>query len=123
MKRKSPPNNDEQAWRKQIAKDLPMVLEVLIQAAKNGDVQAAKTLVERAIPAYKPRDQATVFKADSDNLANTARAVMKATSEGALTPEESAKILTSLSHVARAVEITELETRIAKIESEQQHDY
>ena len=43
--------------RSQISEHLPDVIEVLAGAAKDGDVQAARILVERCVPSMRAIDQ------------------------------------------------------------------
>jgi dihydrodipicolinate synthase/N-acetylneuraminate lyase len=43
--------------RTQISEHLPAVIEVLADAAKSGDVQAARILVERCVPSMRALDQ------------------------------------------------------------------
>ena len=43
--------------RSQISEHLPDVIEVLANAAKYGDVQAARILVERCVPSMRALDQ------------------------------------------------------------------
>ena len=43
--------------RSQISEHLPDVIEVLANAAKEGDVQAARILVERSVPSMRALDQ------------------------------------------------------------------
>jgi hypothetical protein len=43
--------------RSQISEHLPDVIEVLAGAAKEGDVQAARILVERCVPSMRALDQ------------------------------------------------------------------
>ena len=43
--------------RTQISEHLPDVIEVLADAAKAGDVQAARILVERCVPSMRALDQ------------------------------------------------------------------
>ena len=43
--------------RSQISEHLPAVIEVLADAAKEGDVQAARILVERCVPSMRAIDQ------------------------------------------------------------------
>jgi dihydrodipicolinate synthase/N-acetylneuraminate lyase len=43
--------------RSQISDHLPDVIEVLANAAKEGDVQAARILVERCVPSMRALDQ------------------------------------------------------------------
>ena len=43
--------------RSQISEHLPDVIEVLANAARDGDVQAARILVERCVPSMRALDQ------------------------------------------------------------------
>ena len=43
--------------RSKISEHLPDVIEVLANAAKDGDVQAARILVERCVPSMRALDQ------------------------------------------------------------------
>ena len=43
--------------RAQISEHLPDVIEILAKAAKEGDVQASRILVERCIPSMRALDQ------------------------------------------------------------------
>lgn len=43
--------------RSQISEHLPDVIDVLASAAKDGDVQAARILVERCVPSMRAIDQ------------------------------------------------------------------
>ena len=43
--------------RSQVSEHLPDVIEVLANAAKDGDVQAARILVERCVPSMRALDQ------------------------------------------------------------------
>ena len=43
--------------RSQISEHLPDVIEVLANAAREGDVQAARILVERCVPSMRALDQ------------------------------------------------------------------
>jgi len=42
--------------RRAIARELPSIVASLVEQARAGDVQAAKLLLERAIPAMRPID-------------------------------------------------------------------
>ena len=57
---KGRPRNSQKSMaqlRSQISEHLPDVIEVLANAAKEGDVQAARILVERCVPSMRALDQ------------------------------------------------------------------
>ncbi len=98
--------------------DSKAVIEAVIKAAKNGDMQAAKMVVDRLVPAPKGRrihldlpevdSAADVLKAMTETLA--------AMAVGKLTPDEAATVAGVIEVKRRAVETVDLERRITAIE-------
>ena len=57
------PKNDSGTMRNLIAAELPSIIAVLIQQAQAGDVQAARTLLDKALPNVRPVSLATPLPA------------------------------------------------------------
>lgn len=111
-----------------IARDLPDIIAAMTAAAKGGDVQAAKLLLDRTLPALRPVDRPVALP-KAEGLADAATALLGALSAGQLTPDEGAKVAAVLGALAKIRETGELEQRIDQIEillvdskSEQQND-
>ncbi len=109
--------------RKGIEKELPAIVNKLVEQAKAGDVLAARTLLERGLPALKPEAAPVVLPGVAAALTPTEQAqmVIKAAAEGQLAPDIAAQLLSGLGQAARvresdelAREIEELKKRIAK---------
>ncbi len=59
------------------------VIQVMVTAAKAGDVGAAKLLLDRCLPALKPVQPATVFPLTGDSLTEHALQIAASASPGA----------------------------------------
>lgn len=115
-----PPGTGEVAkLRAAIAASVPAILQSLTDAAIAGDVQAAKVLLERVLPALKPAEQAQAVRIPEGSLTDKGRAVLDAVAAGELAPGQGAALLTAMGTLARVVEVDELTERIKRLE--QQH--
>ena len=57
------PKNDSTTIRNLIGQELPIIIASLITAAKNGDIAAAKILVDKSLPSVRPVSLATPIPA------------------------------------------------------------
>lgn len=115
-----PPGSGEVAkLRAAIAGNVPAILQSLTDAALAGDVQAAKLLLERVLPALKPAEQTQAVNIPEGTLTDKGRAVLDAVAAGELAPGQGAALLAAIGTLARVAEIDELTERIKRLE--QQH--
>lgn len=103
--------------RAAIADRVPEILAKLIAQALEGDTGAARLLLERAIAPLKSIEQAQVIKLPASNLTDQGQAVLSAIADGALAPGQGGQLIAAIVALARMAEISELENRIAAIES------
>ncbi|WP_295442756.1 DUF5681 domain-containing protein [uncultured Thiodictyon sp.] len=101
--------------RDAIAKDLPEIVAALVEQAKAGDVQAARLLMDRALPALRPT-AAPVAVPLGDDLSQASGAVLAALTDGSIGTDQASDLAGVLSALARVKEITELESRVAALE-------
>ncbi len=101
-----------------MANDGKDVVRAVVKAAKNGDMAAARLVLDRIIPVRKGR----AIKLNLPEV-NSPRDVMKALSaairamaDGELTPEEANIIATVIETHRKAVETVELESRLTDLE-------
>ena len=112
-----PPGAGEVAkLRAAIAGQVPAILESLTAAAMAGDVQAARLLLERTLPALKPAEQAQALHLPDGTLTDQGRAVLAAVAAGELAPGQGAALLGAIGALARVAEIDELARRIEVLE-------
>ena len=102
--------------RESIASDVPEILAGLVTAAKAGDVQAARLVLERVLPPVKPMEQAIELELKGNTLTEQGRAVLSAVSAGALAPGQGSQLIAAIGALARVTEIDELTSRIEALE-------
>lgn len=115
---KKPGSGELQRLRASIAADVPEILAGLVAAAKGGDAQAAKLILERIFPAVKPVEQTQELDLpEGGTLTAQGRAVLSAVALGDLAPGQGAQLLAAIGSLARVTEIDELTQRIDKLEA------
>ena len=112
-----PPGTGEVAkMRAAITGNVPAILESLTTAALAGDVQAARLLLERALPPVKPVEQSHPLSLPDGTLTDQGRAVLAAVAAGELAPGQGAALLGAIGTLARVSEVDELARRIEALE-------
>lgn len=104
--------------RAAISRDIPEIIQAMLGAAKSGDVQAARLLLDRTLPTLKATDAPAPLSlpTGTPDLAAAATATLGALTGGALTPDQAGAVAGVLSALARVRETTELEARVAALE-------
>lgn len=97
--------------------DAPEILARFVTAAKAGNLQAARLILERVLPPLKPIEQSQVLTLSRDaSLSEQGRAVMAAVADGEFSPSQGVALLGALGTLAHVIEIDELAARIAVLE-------
>lgn len=105
------------AIRGRLSTNLERILEQVEQAALGGDMAAARLIIDRVLPARKAEEVPVVLDMPEGlTLAQKAERVIQAVADGMIAPGQASQLLTGLGAVARIVEVTELEQRIATLE-------
>ena len=114
-----PPGQSEiTRLRASLTGDVPDILAGLVLAAKGGDVQAARLILERILPPIKAIEQAVELQLpDGGTLTAKASAVLSAVAAGELAPGQGAALLGAIGTLARVTEIDEIEARLSKLEA------
>ncbi|WHZ12960.1 MAG: hypothetical protein OJF60_003401 [Burkholderiaceae bacterium] len=102
--------------RANIAQHVPAIVDQLVEAAKAGDVAAARLLLERVLPPVRAIEQPQLIALPDGTLTEQGRAVLAAVAAGELAPAQGAQLITAVGTLARVSEIDELERRIAALE-------
>ena len=98
---------------------MPQILVGLVTAAKGGDVQAARLILERVLPPVKAIEQAVTLQLPSDGtLTAKAAAVLSAAAAGDLAPGQAAQLIAALGTLAKIHEVDELAARITALEAQ-----
>lgn len=101
--------------RDRLASHLPTILKTLVKAAKGGDLQAAKLILETTLPPLQERS-GTLDAVRSREPGGQGRAVLGACTEGKITPDEAATLIPALAAQGRIVETEDLAQRVAALE-------
>ena len=106
--------------RAAIGERVPELLAAMMNKALEGDVGAARLLLERAIAPLKGIEQAVTLQLPNNGtLTAKASAVLSAAAAGDLAPGQAAQLIAALGTLAKITEVDELAARIALLE--QQH--
>lgn len=106
--------------RNMIADRIPEVINTMIEAAIAGDVQAARVLIERVLPTVKSESlPVNLTPPDGASLADIGNSIIQAISEGSISVEAGAQLMSVLTGQTRVMEITDLERRLEAIEQAQ----
>ena len=105
---------------KLMAEDAEAIVKTVIEAAKSGDLTAARLVLDRIYPPRKDSPVSfTLPKIESTADASQALSgLLAAVAAGEITPGEAAEIARLLEGFVRAKETTELEARLAALEAE-----
>ena len=117
-KGKTPGSGELQKLRASIAADVPEILAGLVLAAKGGDIQAARLILERILPPLKAIEQAVELQLpDGGTLTAKAAAVLSAAAMGDIAPTQAAQLIAALGTLAKISEVDDLAARIATLEA------
>jgi Family of unknown function (DUF5681) len=92
--------------RNQILTDLPDLIEYLFEKAHKGDMQAAKLLLERALPPIKPQPPPVTLHIPNEDIASQVQFLFAAASQGQI-PAETATQLAQIAQVALSLSIAQ----------------
>jgi len=101
--------------RKSIADDLPDIVKKLVELAKEGDVQAAKILIDRVCPPIRPQAMPVNIPIGA-TLPETGGNVVDATLNGSIAPDIGSMLIRALAEQGKLIELQELTERLQRIE-------
>lgn len=103
--------------RSKIFKELPEIIDTLLENAKKGDMAAIKLLIDRALPPLKARDEPIKFNvADGADTVAIAREVVSQMANGHINPSDANAVMSALDHQCKIVDVVELSQRIGDLE-------
>jgi len=105
--------------RAAIAERVPELLTAMMAKALDGDVGAARLLLERAVAPLKAAEQTQALTLPDGSLTQQGRAVLACVAAGELAPGQGAALVSAIGTLARVAEIDELAKRIDKLEEKQ----
>src|SRR5687768_5152426 len=96
------------------------IVKTVLEAAAEGDMTAAKLVLERVVPVRKGRlVNLTLGPIETaDGVSKAVSATVQAMADGELTPDEAATVTGVLEAKRKVIETGELEARLARIEAQ-----
>lgn len=104
-----------QAIRAKLAEGAEAVTRKILAAAKKGDMQACRLILERLVPPIKPTADVVSFELDDADLPSAARSIMRAVAGGQLAPDQGKSLIEGLGAVARVIEVAELQKAVEEL--------
>ena len=101
--------------RKSLADDMPYIITKLVELAKNGDVSAAKVLIDRVCPSLKPQSLPICLPVNG-SLSQQGAEIISATLAGHIAPDTGGHLISALATQAKLVESIDLLKRIEALE-------
>lgn len=93
------------------------IVDAVMARAKKGDVQAAQLILSRVIPTLASQSEKVEFELDtSAPLAQQVEQVLKATSEGDISPDSAQRIIQVIGALGEIRHLDEIENRLAVLE-------
>lgn len=113
---RKPGTGEVQRLRQEIEAHIPSIVARLVDKAKEGDVAAARLLLERAVPPLKPVEAPQSFEIPDGAPAAQARTIVALTASGEVSVDQGARMIGSLGSLVRLIELEDLEQRINTLE-------
>jgi hypothetical protein len=111
------PKSETAALRQSLAEGAADVVTAILRAAKAGDMQAAKIVLDRLLPPLKATTQSVHLSLpESASPLDIASAILAATASGTLAPDIAAQLVGAVGTFCRIEETAELRSRIAALE-------
>lgn len=104
---------------KLMSEDIEDVVNAVVKAAKDGDMTACRLILERLVPARKdgPVNLTMPEMKTADDAAKALAASIESVARGELTPAEATAVSGLIENFRKALETSELEARITKLEN------
>lgn len=104
-----------QAIRAKLAEGAEAVTKKVLAAARKGDMQACRLILERLVPPVKATAEPVQFELDDTDLPSAARSILKAIASGDLPPDQGRHLIIALGAVSKVIEVEELEKAVEEL--------
>ena len=115
-KGRTPGTGEVAAIRAAIAERVPDLMAAMMTRALDGDVGAARLLLERCIAPLKASEQPQAMHLPDGTLTEQGRAVLAAVAAGELGPSAGAALLGAIGTLARVTDFEQIEARLKILE-------
>lgn len=102
--------------RRLLAGSAEKVAKKVLEAAADGDMQAARIVLERLVPAIKPASEPVAFELSGETLTEQAQSVLAAVADGELPPDQGKALIDAIGSLVKVVEQDEIRRRLELLE-------
>ena len=113
---RKPGTGSLQQLRAQVELLIPEIIQVLATKARDGDIGAARLLLERVMPAVKPVETPQALQISGDGLSSQAKSIVALAASGEVSVGSATQLVSALSTVAKLIEVDELLRRVDALE-------
>ena len=113
---RTPGSGQLQKLRDAIAEDVPEILASLVDAAKGGNINAARLILERVLPPLKAIELAVALQLPEGTLTAKAGALLDAAALGELSPAQATQLIAAVGTIGKITEFDEMNARITFLE-------
>lgn len=113
---RKPGTGSVQQLRAQIELLIPEIIQVLAMKAREGDVGAARLLLERVVPALKPVEAPQALQIAEGDLSSQAKSIVALAASGDVSIGQASQLVMALGTVAKLIEVDELLKRVDALE-------
>ena len=113
---RKPGTGSLQQLRAQVELLIPEIIQVLATKARDGDVGAARLLLERVMPAVKPVEAPQALQISGHDLSDQAKSIVALAASGEVSVGSAAQLVSALSTVAKLIEVDDLLKRVDALE-------
>jgi hypothetical protein len=115
---KAPGKTPRGKFREQVDAALPGIVQGLVDLALNGDIAAAKIILDKCIPSLKPTaDPVPLALGKDGSLSAQGQQVIAATAAGIVASDDAQAVMALLVAQSRLVEQSEIASRLDAIEA------
>ncbi|MCP5537542.1 MAG: hypothetical protein H7A51_15075 [Akkermansiaceae bacterium] len=111
------PKSANAELRQRLAKDGEKIIQAVIDQAMEGDMTAAKIILDRILPPLRPTvAPVTVPLPHGASQTDTAQAILTAAAQGYIPADTAAQLITATANLTRIIELEEIKPRLEALE-------
>jgi len=107
-----------QQLRVQIEFLIPEIIQKLATNAREGDIGAARLLLERVVPALKPVEAPQTLQIAEGDLSSQAKSIVALAGSGEVSLAQASQLVSALGTLAKLIEVDELLKRVDALEKQ-----
>ena len=107
-------------WRKVLEGHGDDLVTKAVEMALEGDSQALKLCIDRAIPAYRPAAEPINFEMTGDTLTDKAESILLAVSQGDIDPQTGRALIDAIGSLVKVIDMDEVKRRLTALEEKKQ---